>query len=444
MLMQPLRLSITARPRLRVVRRRKYRVGSSSHPIDPLMSIHVEEAASLFELHAALQSRASVSLLDLDRLHERLAGHVDGVLTAGESGWRQCEAALAQTSAGAAQVSAIWALHAADVNRLNELCARAASEPRVREELGRALSWVDKGRLRGIVAGFLKSDDDARRVLGLDACAAHYVDPGAVLASWVVDSSPVVRARALRAAGELGRVDLLQSCVAAIEDPDDNCRAWAAWSAVLLGDRNRGLRALLDVAHVPGPHQDRAFALALQAMSVKAGAAALGELIKDQSNLRRVIQGSGIVGDPAHIPWLITQMKDVATARLAGEAFALIVGADLSRQLEAERPDGFQGGPSDRPEDEDVALDPDESLPWPDVQGIERRWAVHASHFTQGQRYFVGAPVTRAHCVSVLGQGYQRQRLLAAHHLCLMEPGTQLFNTSAPAWRQRRWLGKMG
>jgi hypothetical protein len=37
----------------------------------------------------------------------------------------------------------------------------------------------------------------------------------------------------------------------------------------------------------------------------------------------------------------------------------------------------------------------------------------------------------------------QRQRILAAHYLCLLDPGTPLFNTSAPAWRQQRWLAKM-
>ena len=61
----------------------------------------------------------------------------------------------------------------------------------------------------------------------------------------------------------------------------------------------------------------------------------------------------------------------------------------------------------------------------------------------QGTRYFMGAPVTREHCIDVLKNGYQRQRILAAHYLCLLEPGTPLFNTSAPAWRQQRLLADM-
>jgi hypothetical protein len=50
---------------------------------------------------------------------------------------------------------------------------------------------------------------------------------------------------------------------------------------------------------------------------------------------------------------------------------------------------------------------------------------------------------TREHCIDVLKSGYQRQRILAAHYLCRLNPGTPLFNTSAPAWRQQRLLAKM-
>jgi hypothetical protein len=82
-------------------------------------------------------------------------------------------------------------------------------------------------------------------------------------------------------------------------------------------------------------------------------------------------------------------------------------------------------------------------LPWPDIAKVERWWAANASRFQKGTRYFMGAPVTREHCIEVLKNGYQRQRILAAHYLCLLEPGTPLFNTSAPAWRQQRWLAKM-
>jgi len=55
----------------------------------------------------------------------------------------------------------------------------------------------------------------------------------------------------------------------------------------------------------------------------------------------------------------------------------------------------------------------------------------------------MGQPVTREHGIDVLTNGYQRQRILAAHYLCLLDPGTPPFNTSARAWRQQRLLARM-
>jgi len=76
-------------------------------------------------------------------------------------------------------------------------------------------------------------------------------------------------------------------------------------------------------------------------------------------------------------------------------------------------------------------------------QGIEKWWAANGGRFQPGTRYFIGAPVTREHCIGVLKNGYQRQRILAAHYLCLLEPGTPLFNTSAPPGGSKRGSRKM-
>ena len=89
-------------------------------------------------------------------------------------------------------------------------------------------------------------------------------------------------------------------------------------------------------------------------------------------------------------------------------------------------------------------MDPDDGLPWPDATLCQRWWEANANRFTAGTRFFMGQQVSRAHCIDVLKNGYQRQRILAAHYLCLLTPGTPLFNTSAPAWRQERLLATLG
>ena len=179
-------------------------------------------------------------------------------------------------------------------------------------------------------------------------------------------------------------------------------------------------------------------------MTASAAHGVLRQLAKESPQRRWLIQGSGIAGDPAYVPWLISHTREEKTSRLAGEAFSLITGADLSAlNLERPQPEGFESGPNDDPEDENVDMDPDDGLPWPDPDKVEKWWAATAGRFQKGTRYFMGAPVTREHCIDVLKNGYQRQRILAAQYLCLLDPGTPLFNTSAPAWRQQRLLAKM-
>jgi hypothetical protein len=88
-------------------------------------------------------------------------------------------------------------------------------------------------------------------------------------------------------------------------------------------------------------------------------------------------------------------------------------------------------------------MDPDDSLPWPDSEKIQKWWGANQAGFQPGARYFMGKLPSWEHCLDVLKTGYQRQRIAAAQYLCLLRPGTPLFNTAAPAWRQKRWLAKM-
>src|SRR4030081_578944 len=54
--------------------------------------------------------------------------------------------------------------------------------------------------------------------------------------------------------------------------------------------------------------------------------------------------------------------------------------------LEKNAPEGFESGPTDNPEDENVEMDPDEYLPWPDPALIQKRWANDQNRFQNGTR----------------------------------------------------------
>jgi uncharacterized protein (TIGR02270 family) len=128
-------------------------------------------------------------------------------------------------------------------------------------------------------------------------------------------------------------------------------------------------------------------------------------------------------------------------ARIAGEALSFITGVEIAYEdLEGEWPEGFEAGPTENPEDEDVAMDPDEDLPWPDPKRIETWWKANAGRFASGTRYLVGAPISETQCQQVLRTGMQRQRTAAALELALMYPAAPLFETRAPGFRQQQLL----
>jgi uncharacterized protein (TIGR02270 family) len=266
-------------------------------------------------------------------------------------------------------------------------------------------------------------------------------DPGATLDRLLESPSGGVRARSLRTAGELGRGDVLPQLRHALVDLKHEVCFRAAEAAVLLGDRLAGLRTLSSCALEPARHHLRASRLSLQAMDCKSGHEQLLQLSDRTDGVRLRIMGTGYVGDPKYAPWLIDQMTNPAVARIAGEAFVHITGADFNLdQLEAMPPDDFEDGPSDDPDDENVELPEDIALPWPDLERIKAWWMEHRAEFTPGQKLFLGKPITPEHCIHVLKTGYQRQRVIAAHYRSLIQPGTVLFPTSAPAWRQHKLL----
>ena len=405
---------------------------------------HVEDAAVLHNTRSLLSVAPHVRLLHLRRFDDRMAAHLDGLAVAGNDGWPICEAALERPESGAMFTAAVRAIEDRRVDLLDRVFTLAQSALGGQSGLRSALGWVEPQALRGMVFDLLGSIDPFRRLLAIAASAMHRVDPSLGAARRLEDPDALCRARVYRAAGELGKREFLPYLARTLSDPDPVCQFWAAWSAVLLGDRQQALHQLQTYASADNPFRERAFRLSLLATSSERRHEQLRSFAQDAAHMRWLIKGAGLVGDPTYIPWLIKHMSDDKLARVAGESFSLITGADLAwLDLECKPPENFESGPNDDPNDVNVEMDEDDGLPWPHQQLVERWWSINGSRFTPGVRFFVGGPVTREHCIEVLRSGYQRQRILAAHHLCLLEPGATLFEWRAPAWRQAGLLREM-
>jgi uncharacterized protein (TIGR02270 family) len=406
---------------------------------------HAEDVAMLRNTRTVLVSAPHVKLHLLRRLDDRLAAHLDGLAVAGECGSTLAASALESPGRGEAFTATVRAIEDRDAIGLEKQLAIAEAVPESLPGVISAFGWISAAGLRGITKALLDSPNLFRRRIGLAACAMHQVDPGAMVDAALNADDAALRVRTLRLIAQLGQTDKVPVCMSSIADDDAGCGFEAARAAALLGNRSGSVVALQTLASVPGPRRRCALDLLLKLQDPNEARGTLKALAQDPACIRPLIQGIGTAGDPHYIPWLIQQMQDLKLSRLAGESFSCITGLDLAYlDLERKPPEGVDFGPNDDPNDDNVAMDEDDGLPWPDVEKISAWWQAHGHRFTPGTRYFMGEPPSTVHCLDVLKNGFQRQRMAAATYLCLLKPGTPLFNCAAPAWRQQRLLAKMG
>lgn len=422
-------------------------VAEASVPV--VVQQHLDNADVLRSVRSVLVRAPHVGLDRLHRLDERLAASLDGLAVAGDLGRRMRLAALETPGRGTVFAATVDAIETRDPALLERLLSLAQALPDTLTGLVSAFGWVPAASLRGITQALLGSPHAFRRDVGLAACAMHHADPGDALDAAITD--PAQAAQAMRVAGKLGRVDLLGECLRGLShqaNQDGSMRFASARSALLLGDRHASVRVLAGLAIEAGPCQSAAATLVLKALDGMQTDALLRELARDAGSVRMLVRGMGAAGDPRHVPWLIDRMDDPALARLAGESFSAITGLDLAAaDLELKPPTGPLSGPGSDPRDDphcdEVAMDEDDALPWPDTAKINDWWQANASRFPAGGHFFGGEPASPGQCLAVLKSAGQRQRIAAAEYLSLMSPGTPLFNTAAPAWRQQWLLSQM-
>lgn len=409
-----------------------------AHP--PILSQHAEEAAFLWVLRRLAVGRPDYDLEDLAKLDGRLAAHLDGLYVAGEASWEMVLENLDRGRDGELFAAAMLAIPTGP-KRFQELLGALSEKPELGQGLVSALGWLPWEGGRGISIDLLRSEDPRLMRWGLRAHAIHRQHPGPALEAALGSRDLSCAAGAARMAGELGCGELVPVLEALLPTRDECLRFWCAWSSALLGSA-RGLVTLVALADNEGPFSERAALTVARSCPPAQAGPWLTRLFSDPKRSRRAVMAAGAGGDPAEIPQLLAAMAKPELARVAGEAFCMITGADLAMQdLTAEKPEGFDAGPTDDPEDENVELDADEDLPWPSAELVGNWWRQNRARFAAGKRYLAGRLVTKESLRTVLAEGKQRQRLAAAELLMLLPPKhpplQPLFECRAPGRRQK-------
>jgi uncharacterized protein (TIGR02270 family) len=362
---------------------------------------------------------------------------------AGEPCWDVIKQALENCDPGEVFAGAVLAFESGDEGRIGAVLDAGTAKPETARGLVSALAWVSYERASALINTLLATGSAVLRRVGLAASAVHRRNPEQALRAALLADDPLLKARALRAAGELGLTDLARAVKTHLWEEDPACRFWAAWTlALVLGDRD-ALMVLQSIAEGKSPFGERAVSMAVRRLPPHVAKAFQKKLAAIPAKARLAIVGAGALGDPELVPWLIEQMNVPVLARIAGEAFSLITGVHIAYdKLECPKPEGFEAGPTEDPADENVAMDPDENLAWPDAPAIKAWWQARQGDFARGTRYLLGQPVSPELLQKALRNAYQRQRAAAAIELAILYPGRPLFEVRAPGFRQQQMLAE--
>ncbi len=409
--------------------------------LDIILTQHGEEAAFLWLLREGAVKAPHYTLKDLEKHDTRIEAHLDGLRIAGDPGWEICKEALSQEESGEVFAASVLAFECGAQGRISAVLEAATTSYELSRGVVSALGWLPFEQGSAHIQNLLSSESPILQRIGIAACSIHREDPGQPLTVALGHEDMALRARALKAVGELGRIDLKKSVTTNLNSEDVPCRFWAAWSAAILGEES-AIPILRDLGVSGGSLAEQANALALRRMALDEAHAWQRELASRTEFHRLAVQGVGVIGDPISMPWLIEQMAIPEVARVAGESFSMITGIDLAYDdLDGEWPEGFETGPTEEPEDENVEMDADEDLPWPNQELNQKWWSNNKLQFRNGTRYLCGQPMTIESLNYVLLTGYQRQRIAAAIELSMRQPGQPLFETRAPGFWQKQLLG---
>ena len=392
------------------------------------------DASFLWLLRSIAIEQPQYNKSDMLSLERRIDAQLNGLMTSVEVSWALCGEALSLEEPGEVFTAMILAMRSREASRIKRVVEVGLSEPSCFKAMVSAMGWLPNTLVMPWIARFTNGKEMAHKHFGIAISSIKRHDPAEALTNILNReeclADEMLYARALRLVGELRRQDCMPALIKGTEDSRDSIKFWSLWSAILLGQKSFVEQLKPFVNDSSSPFQVHAMQLVFRVVTVEQARAFISDIAKNPDNIRIVIKATGILGDPHAVNWLIGQMQNEKLARVAGEAFVLITGAELSKyKLVADEND--QASHLITEDEDDIYLDEDEHLLTPVYQRVTKLWRSYGQNFIVGRRYFLGKNIDEAWLKTVLSMGNQRQRHAAALELALGGFNMPLINTRA-------------
>src|SRR5947209_1794986 len=178
---------------------------------------HAEEAAFLWRQRDHATSAPQYALKDLAKLDERVEAHLDALRIAKSAGWSTVHGQLDQ-GRGEVFAAAVLAFEGGDPSRVKRVLDVGCPTTVFGRALISALGWIPSEVSLPTLTSLLESPDASVRRVAIGGMAVHRIDPGNALAVSIRDSNAGLATRAIKAAAELGRFDLMKTLAERMND----------------------------------------------------------------------------------------------------------------------------------------------------------------------------------------------------------------------------------
>lgn len=387
---------------------------------------HLDEGAYLFTQWERALCSPLYTLPRLQRTVEaRLLAHVDGLVVGGAPVRdRLLLPRLAGGGEGETFVAALALLSEGPLQAQQQVVeALSAAQGATRRELIRALQLQLPEGLVDTLQALRTHTRETARAGALEVLAAHRRLELQEVRAGLEDASEEVQRVALRALRSMGLAGLAQEQVGRYllsnfpaQTESGQQLQQAALEVVLV----LGQGELLELAYAVG-HGRYRFSLpwgeGFRLLGARLGQRAVPMLEavlaqKDQTALHvAALQGLGLTGTLDAANLCLDAMQEPGLTRVAGEAFALITGADLNRERLRAKP-----APTEHTEaglEERFLAIPEEDLPLAQVDAVAQAWREVRRRWDPRLRYLCGQAESPTMLAEVLrGGSLYRRRLV--------------------------------
>lgn len=397
-----------------------------------------EQASFLWDTRAQVVFEPHYSIDDLYKLDRRIDAHIDALFLSGEQGIKVCEKLLESSQPGEMFAVVCTALLNRDDKLLRSALEQIPYNPKSIDGLIDAMLWVSQEDAKPVFDICSNSTDFFLQAAAISAMSAQRKNvDSAILKSLLYSEIPDLQCRALRLIGELRVFSLKEHLAEYINSDDHLLSFYAASSSVLLGIESARKTLITLASDKNFKLADSAAVYAIRGNNPADSKRIWEFFLNNTTTIRAGLIALGSSGLADNVQILFQYMSDPQYSRVCGEMVSMITGINIEKSdLDTQAPSDYQDTINDNPQDNEVVLQADHFLPWPDLEKVEKWWAQHRSSFQPETRYLAGEKTDLSSLKKILRSGLQRQRFAAALELAFCNGYPVVFNTRAPSKEQ--------